>query len=1827
MLALLCSTALPAALLPTVASMPAKAQALHGATGGQARPGGGSGGNAGEAGSDGTGANAGAGGAAGTVADPDGHDGDMGEISGGGGGGGYSNIVSGDISTDIRGGNGGDGGQSTDRVGGGGAGGDGVRNLEATPFIHVSATVRGGNGGNIPPPSSSAGGGGGAGIVLENTGTLILDSGGKAIGGKGGGDLFGEGAFSGGGGGAGVILNAGGQLTVQTGAGITGGAGGALASGGAGVVSGGAADVSNMGEITGGAGGLAAPAGAGVRLLEGGSVINGGTIQGGDGDGGGFGGSNGSIGGIGSGGAPGFQPNTVTGGFGAAGIVGANIIVMNAGTIAGGTGGGRANAITFTGGDNTLYLRNGSVLIGNVVVAGGTGSLVLGDYETLSSTPAFDVSKLVDTATAGASDEFVGFTDFAKIGDNAVTLTGIGAQNWRIEQGTLIGTTDTFGGNISFGNPSGGGGGIVVFDQDFDGTYAGTIATNAGSTGGFTKLGTGTLTLTGHADIGPGPATISEGRLDVAGTLVSGVGSVDYAGGAPDGTASVRVAGAGAGWTNGGDLTVGSTGVGALDIAAGGVVSSNGGVIGAAVGSTGKVTVTGPASSWTLDNSLLIGMAGDGTLAIAGGAKVLAGGPLGSIVGFGPGSSGAVTVTGTGSLWNSDTGLFLGIGGTGTLTVTDGGTARTGGIMGLAAAAGSTGTINIGARAGEAAAAAGVIDAASIQFGDGAGTLVFNHTGTDYAFAASLQNAPQGTGAGTHRLDHLAGTTRLTGDSSTFDGITTVSGGKLSVDGALGGTVNVVAGGTLGGSGTVGAAGITTTIADGGHIAPGNSVGRLHVAGNLALASGSVLDFELGSPGASAGAPGTSDHVDVAGDLTLDGTVNLAQSGDPSDGAAGVGYYRLMTYGGTLTDKGLEIGTTSVAGDYEIQAGGGNVDLFVAAGGDDTLQHWQGGNGTWNATNAQWLNQGSTVPVTWAGNHAVFKNEPGGFGGGTISVEGTQSFKGLQFVDNGYRLEGSGTLQVDGSERADGNAEVRVLANTTAHIATTIGGTGGISKTEGGTLVLEGNNSYQGGTRLLGGTLSVSSDANLGAASGALTFNGGTLQVTGTDFTSTTRNIIWGDKGGGFDIAAGANVFTVSQTLTGLGDLIKTGAGTLKLSGVNSYGNTGVAQGTLIGNASSISGNIANAGTVVFDQAADGSFAGNIGGMTGTAGTMIKQGAGNLALTGSSILDWSIQNGGLSTAAERFGGDAAIGLGTSLTFDQTANAAYAGVLTGTGRFVKAGTGALLYDGDSSDFAGTTDITAGALIVGSDAAHAGAMLGGSFNVQEGGTLGGHGTLGSGAGSTVTIASGGTLSPGNSIGTLTVDGNLVFDTGSTYRAEINPGLESDLVDVSGIATINGGTVYALKAGGVYTPGSRWTIIDAAGGVSGTFDTFDQNMPFVDLSLTYDANHVYIDAARNEVAFCDVAVTRNQCATGNGLESTGVGNPVYDAVAGLPDENSARRALDQLSGEIHASAKTALIEDSRFIRDASVDRIRAAFGTVGASSAPIMAYGQDGARLVAPTTQGLAVWGQGFGAWGHVGGDGNAAKLETSTGGFLVGADAPAFDNWRFGVLAGYSRTTFKVRDRASSGDSDNYHLGLYGGSQWGALGLRTGVAYTWHDMDIGRSVSFPGFSESLKSKVRAGTFQAFGDLGYRIDTSIAAFEPFANLAYVSLDTGGFTERGGAAALHADSQTTSTAFTTLGLRASTSFDLFGIATTVRGSLGWRHAYGDVKPLSIQAFAGGAAFTVAGVPIARNAAVVSAGIDMAVSRNTSLGLSYDGQFASSAQQHGFKANLSVRF
>ncbi|WP_245489339.1 MULTISPECIES: autotransporter domain-containing protein [unclassified Mesorhizobium] len=98
--------------------------------------------------------------------------------------------------------------------------------------------------------------------------------------------------------------------------------------------------------------------------------------------------------------------------------------------------------------------------------------------------------------------------------------------------------------------------------------------------------------------------------------------------------------------------------------------------------------------------------------------------------------------------------------------------------------------------------------------------------------------------------------------------------------------------------------------------------------------------------------------------------------------------------------------------------------------------------------------------------------------------------------------------------------------------------------------------------------------------------------------------------------------------------------------------------------------------------------------------------------------------------------------------------------------------------------------------------------------------------------------------------------------------------------------------------------------------------------------------------------------------------------------------------------------------------------------------------------------------------------------------------------------------------------------------------------------------------------------------------------------------------------------------GLRTSTTFDLGGATLIAKGMAGWRHAFGDVTPLAVMRFAGGGdAFDVGGVPIARNAAVLEAGFDCAITPYATLGVSHNGRFGYDLSDQSVNATFNMKF
>ncbi|KYB46211.1 hypothetical protein AB664_24070 [Brucella anthropi] len=98
-------------------------------------------------------------------------------------------------------------------------------------------------------------------------------------------------------------------------------------------------------------------------------------------------------------------------------------------------------------------------------------------------------------------------------------------------------------------------------------------------------------------------------------------------------------------------------------------------------------------------------------------------------------------------------------------------------------------------------------------------------------------------------------------------------------------------------------------------------------------------------------------------------------------------------------------------------------------------------------------------------------------------------------------------------------------------------------------------------------------------------------------------------------------------------------------------------------------------------------------------------------------------------------------------------------------------------------------------------------------------------------------------------------------------------------------------------------------------------------------------------------------------------------------------------------------------------------------------------------------------------------------------------------------------------------------------------------------------------------------------------------------------------------------------MGFRASTDFDIGNVPFTARGDIGWRHAFGDVTPISAARFVGSDDFSVSGAPIAKDVALLEAGFDIPLNDAAKIGISYNGQYGTGAVQNGVNARFSVGF
>ncbi len=767
--------------------------------------------------------------------------------------------------------------------------------------------------------------------------------------------------------------------------------------------------------------------------------------------------------------------------------------------------------------------------------------------------------------------------------------------------------------------------------------------------------------------------------------------------------------------------------------------------------------------------------------------------------------------------------------------------------------------------------------------------------------------------------------------------------------------------------------------------------------------------------------------------------------------------------------------------------------------------------------------------------------------------------------------------------------------NTDTEVSGTISGIGGsLTKAGTGALTLSGANSYSGGTQLNGGSLVIGNTGALG--SGTLSMaNGTTLSFAAFANFAIANNIQI--SGTGHFSAPGGTTQTVQGTISdgGVpGAVAIDGAGTTVFSAANSYtGGTVINAGTL---------RLGGAGTL---GAASGSTT-VLGGTLDLGGTTQTQNGGFILAGGS------IKNGTLLSPA-----------------DFTVQSGIANIgLDGTGGLTKTGSGTFVLAGTAS-YTGATNINGGVLEVD------GLITGTSAVNLNAGVLTGTGTIDP---LTVSINNGATFAPGNGTpgSSMAIVGNLAFQSGAAYLVQISP-TASSFANVSGVATLGGATISANFNSGSYVA-KRYTILSAAGGISGTFASLvNTNLPSgFKSSLSYGANDTYLDlsldftpapGAPNYVT----ALTINQKNVANAL--TGF----FDATGGIPMVYGALTpaGLTQASGELAAAPQqttfNAMGQFVGLLTDPLISRRNGIAGVSTAAFAQEAGAGTHPSRKLddafamftkaprAPFVSRWNVWAAGFG--GSQSTDGNAVNGSNRTTGSIygtaVGADYLLTPDTVAGFALAGGGTSFAVGG-LGSGRSDLFQAGAYVRHWDGPSYATAALAYGWQDITTDRTLMIAGF-DRLRAEFNANAYSARVEGGYRLAAPGlmgASFTPYAGVQFTTFDLPGYAERvisgSGAFALAYGAKLVTDTRSELGFRTDQSLAVPNGVLTLRGRLAWARDFNPDRSFAatFQSLPG-ASFAVHGASQAPDSALTTAGAEMSWANGWSAAATFDGEFS----------------
>jgi len=781
----------------------------------------------------------------------------------------------------------------------------------------------------------------------------------------------------------------------------------------------------------------------------------------------------------------------------------------------------------------------------------------------------------------------------------------------------------------------------------------------------------------------------------------------------------------------------------------------------------------------------------------------------------------------------------------------------------------------------------------------------------------------------------------------------------------------------------------------------------------------------------------------------------------------------------------------------------------------------------------------------------------------------------MQFASNGYRIQGDAITLNAGANAIRVGDGSDAGAAFSATIASELSGAGTLQKTDLGTLVLTGANTYTGGTTISAGTLQLGDGGTAGSITGDVT-NAGTLAFNRSD-APTFAGVI---SGGGVVRQSGLG----TTTLTGAGST----AGSLEIE----HGTLEIATGASL--------------AAVSTTVAAGTTLRNEGTFTGTAGDNTVALAGTL-IGHADLLDG---NDRVQIAAGADFSQAAFDGGAGVdTLDLTSSTALSlpqPFATGFEHLVKHGNGALTLAGSVDSFSESITLAGGT----AQLANANIVTN-QMNIESGVTVTGTGSL---SGS---LMNAGLLSPGNSPGTIHIGGNYVQAASGMLISQITRS-GTDRLDVAGNAVL-AGTHQIQVEYGLYLDGTTHTLIQAAGGLSGDFDSVGMN------TSALMAAKRQLSANAETVSFARQATTTITDPNSNqGRYAQWLDEQI--AAGGLTSEMTSYidTLLQQPTAEQAKSLLGQVAEPPAAISQGSVSTLGAGYARTVFDRFALGDGVQCGSMQAASDAVNCS-WMQGLRQWGAADGDRFGPGYDWNTDGGQFGFDR-RLSSWTVGATFGYAQTDLSDAQGAKN-ELHSTMGGVYASYAAGPIGVDALTFYSANDNRTQRSVLLASVPQVARASFDSDSYGVGGRISYRLTQETHALvRPFAELFYDRIEGTRFMERNaGAGNLAVRIHDRDGLRGTAGLQLAERYEGYGQVFRPALEVGVAHQFEDAQStLDVQPFAGGDFFRTQSVALDRTSYIAKASLGISLGKNAGLTLGYSGELADDHSHH--EANLGVR-